>query len=207
MPDEKFNPLIQCCDHVPERNVGAFVGWPYVNDYGRGIMHCCTGNAVRALYYIWEHILTYKQGQLHVNLLLNRASPWADVDSHIPYVGRVDVKIKQPVELSIRIPEWVAPDQASCSVNGQSRPLSFQGRYAQVGAVKPSETVTLTFPIAERTDEVLIIQRQKCTLIRKGNEIVHMVPLGTTYQRAHYRENQTRWKKVTRFVLGETIAW
>ena len=32
--------------------------------------------------------------RLSVNLLLNRASPWVDVDSHIPYEGRVDLKVK-----------------------------------------------------------------------------------------------------------------
>ena len=31
------------------------------------------------MYYIWQHILTYDQGRLRVNLLLNRASDWADV--------------------------------------------------------------------------------------------------------------------------------
>jgi hypothetical protein len=209
MPDASFDPLVQCCDRVPERNLGAFAGWPTANDWGWGIMHCCTGNATRALFYIWEHILTHQQGQLHVNLLLNRASPWADVDSHIPYSGRVDVKVKQPVELFVRIPEWVMPEKVRCLVAGEGRPLRFRGRYAQVGAVKAGETATLIFPIAERTD-VVSIEKHRYTLIRKGNDVVHVDPPGATYplyQRAHYRENQARWKKVTRFVANQQLVW
>ena len=62
-----------------------------------------------ALYRVWENILGYQNGKLRVNLLLNRASPWADVNSHLPYRGQVDVKVKESVELSVRMPEWVMP--------------------------------------------------------------------------------------------------
>ena len=49
-------------------------------------------------------MLTYSGRKLRVDLLLNRASAWGDVESHIPYIGQIDVKIKKPVALSIRIP-------------------------------------------------------------------------------------------------------
>jgi hypothetical protein len=209
MPDETFDPVVQSCDHVPERNVGAFAGWPTANDWGLGIMHCCTGNATRALYYIWEHILHHQPGQLRVNLLLNRASSWADMDSHLPYVGQVDVKIKQPVDLSIRLPAWVTPDQVRCQVHGQDRPVGCEGRYVQVGPVQPGDVATLTFPIAERTEEVWI-EKARYTLIRKGHDVVHIDPPGRycpLYQRAHYRENATRWRKRERFVSHESLPW
>jgi hypothetical protein len=48
-----------------------------------------------------------------VNLLLNRASAWADLDSYIPYEGRVDVRVKRDCELAVRIPEWVKPELVS----------------------------------------------------------------------------------------------
>jgi hypothetical protein len=81
-------------DHVAERSVGAFAGWSTANDFGvetpkhpRSIQHCCTGNSARTMYYIWQNILTYDQGKLRLNLLLNRASEWVDVCSYIPYEG------------------------------------------------------------------------------------------------------------------------
>jgi hypothetical protein len=207
-------------DHVPERCVGGFAGWPSANDWqqdspgtfgypGSSIMHCCTGNGTRAIYYVWDNILHYKNGKLRVNLLLNRASPWADVDSFIPYEGRVDVKIKKASELSVRIPEWVKPEQAKCQVNGADRPLSWEGRYAVVGRVEPKDVATLTFPIFERTDKVRI-QQKDYTLIRKGNDVVHIDPPGKynpLYQRDKYRENKVRTKKVERFVAQQQIEW
>jgi len=212
-PVTPHNPMHQTTVRVLERNVGAFAGWPKANDwYGdvwEGIMHCCTGNSTRAIYFIWEKILTFDSGKLKVNLLLNRASPWADVDSHIPYTGQVDVKIKQPVDLSIRIPEWVKPEDVKAQVNGADRDLGWDGRYAVVGAVKAGDTAVMTFPIEERTDTVWI-EKEKYELARKGNEIVAISPPGRIcplYQRAHYRQDSTRWRKIERFVSNEVFEW
>jgi len=144
-----------------------------------------------------------------VNLLLNRASPWADVNSSIPYQGRVDVKVKKVYELLVRIPEWVKPDECACTVNDAERKLNWDGRYAKIGGVKPDDVATLTFPIFERTDEVSIEER-KYTLVRKGNDVVDIDPPGKyypLYQRAHYRENQVLWKKTARFVSQKLIDW
>ncbi len=199
--------------------MGAFAGWPAPNDWiyypehphawTRGIMHCCTGNGTRALYYVWDNILHYAEGRLQVNLLLNRASPWADVESHIPYAGQVDVKVRQPCELSIRIPEWVRPEQVRCQVNGTNRNTAWEGRYALVGPVKPDDLATLTFPIETRTDTVYV-ERQRYRLARKGNDVILIDPPGRNcplYQRSHYRENSTRWKRLTRFVTDTPIHW
>lgn len=200
-------------DRVIERAVGSFSGWPSMNDFVQGngwsIMHCCTGNGARAVYYVWKNILTHADGRLKVNLLLNRASRWADIDSHIPYRGQVDVKMKQALDLEIRLAEWVKPEDARCTVDGQPRKLTFDGRYAQVGAVQAGQTVTLTFPIPERTDRV-IVEKRPYTLIRRGNDVVHIDPPGENrplYQRGHYRQGETLWKDVRRFVPAQEIPW
>lgn len=199
-------------DRVAERMRGGFAGNPSVNDWcGRGtesgVGSCCTAYGCNGLYWAWEHILRYREGKLRINLLLNRASPWADVDSYIPYQGRVEVKIKKPVDLSVRIPEWVKAGQARCRVNGQDRNLSWEGRYAKVGDVRPGDLARLTFPIFERTDKVWI-EKREYTLIRKGNDVVSIDPPGVyrpLYQRQHYRQNEPRMRKVTRFVSEEAL--
>jgi hypothetical protein len=200
-------------DRVIERAVGSFSGWPSANDLVQGkgwsIMHCCTGNATRAVYYVWEKILTHEKGTLRVNLLLNRASRWADVQSHIPYRGQVDVKVKQDLDLGIRLPEWVKPEEARCTVNGKPRGLRFNGRHAQVGPVTAGQDVKLEFPIRERTDRV-IIEKRLYTLIRRGNEVVWIDPPGRScplYQRGHYRRGETLWKHVRQFVPDVEIPW
>jgi DUF1680 family protein len=201
-------------DRVPERNIGAFAGCPNPNDWYNGqsyhgIGHCCTANGAKVLYWAWERILRYHDGKLRVNLLLNRASAWADVDSYIPYQGRVDVKVKKPVDLSMRIPEWVKPAEARCRVNDRDRTLDFDGRYAHVGDVKPGDTVMLSFPIVEQTNSVQI-EKRVYAFVRKGNEVVSVEPPGKyfpTYQRLHYRTGEPRFMKVTRFIPERTIKW
>jgi hypothetical protein len=223
-PKLPIDPVSQSDDKVAERCLGCFAGMASPNDfYSPGVrgaqvpnskdtyifQHCCSGEATAALYRVWENILRYREGKLKVNLLLNRASPWADIDSFIPYEGRVDVKIKRACELSIRIPEWVKPGQTKCQVSGTDRTLSWDGRYAVVGKIEPKDIATLTFPIFERTDKVQI-QGKQYTLIRKGNDVVHIDPPGKycpLYQRDKYRENKARTKTVERFVAEQQIEW
>jgi len=208
-PETTLDAVVQTGDRVPERNIGAFAGWPSANDWGSGIMHCCTGNATRAIYYIWEHILSYDKGVLSVNLLLNRPSQWADIHSHIPYVGQVDVHVKKPCLLGVRIPEWVKPSDVDCRVNEEHRPVSWEGRYALIGEVQAKDAVNVTFPITERTVEVEI-EGQHYILTLKGNEVVNIEPPGRNcplYQREHYRQNVTRWRRVQRFVSDESLYW
>ena len=93
--------------------------------------------------------------------------------------------------------------------NGKPRKVSFEGRYALCGAVQAKDIVTLTFPISERTD-VVNIQGKDYTIIRKGNEVVHIDPPGKhhpLYQREKYRRNQVQWKTVERFVARKPIVW
>ena len=214
IPPSELDPLSETSEDVPERNVGAFAGWPTANDWfighGSGIMHCCTGNATRALYYIWEHMLDYHRGTLSINLLMNRPSKWADISSHIPYRGQVNVAVKRACkQLRVRIAEWVKPRQVSCKVNGKVRKLCWDGRYALVGSVKAKDEMTMTFPISERQVQT-DIESQHYRLIIRGNEVVDIYPRGRfcpLYQRDFYRNDQTRWKKVERFVSDESLLW
>ena len=190
-----------------ERNIGAFAGWSSANDWAirNGIMHCCTGNAVRSIYCAWEHTLDFDGTRLHLKLLLNHASRWADVSSYIPYEGRVDLEIKQACEsVMIRVPDWVEAGsrEVSCTVNDDGRDLLWEGRYVHAGSVMAGDSVVLTFPIAEMTVREFIGDGLY-TLVVKGNEVVLIDPPGMhcpLYQRAHYRRATPRWRKMRRYV-------
>ena len=210
----------ESADRAVERNIGAFAGWSTANEWGRSIMHCCTGNSTRTLYYIWEHMLEKEGGQLRVNLLLNRASAWADVYSFIPYEGRVELKIKAPCEkVLVRAPEWIGSGGAEIwgAVNGTVRTLRWEGRYVNVGDVKPGDVVVVTFPdfpfrgylqseraVQEKIGPVTY------TLTLRGNTVVAIDPPGTNgplYQRAAYRGDRVQWREVRRFVPDQVIRW
>jgi hypothetical protein len=219
-------------DRVGERNIGAFAGWQSPNDWVRftatrwglghaigakgqrlghvqGIMHCCTANGVRGVYDVWRNIVHASGDRVKVNLLLNRSHEAVDVDSHVPYAGQVDLHVKRACTLSVRMPGWVELGQVACSVGEAGRPLAFDGRYAQIGAAHPGETVRLRFPIGETTERVSINNRWY-HLVRKGHDIVFIDPPGKLcplYQRDHYRDNVTLWKTATRYVSEQALDW
>ena len=203
----------ETADQVPERNLGAFAGWSLPNDFCSleapgipAIQHCCTANCSRALYYAWNNILHRVSKNLYVNLLMNRASSWADVNSHIPYAGRVDVLVKKDCRLFIRAPEWVkADDNIECRIDGEKVRVQWEGRYLRLEAAKGGSLVTLTFPISRRTVKTTIAGKPY-TLVIKGNEVISIDPPGKNYpyyERGHYLEGKARFKKVVRFVPRE----
>ena len=200
-------------ERVLERTKGSFSGWAAVNDFVQGrswsIMHCCTGNGTRTVYYVWENILHYQDGELKVNLLMNRASRWADIDSHIPYKGQVDITVKEDINLKVRLAEWVEAEEAKCTVNGKRIKARMEGRYLVAGPVHPGDTVVVEFPIYERT-ETIIVEQKQYTIILRGNDAVAINPQGSNgpfYRRGHYRMGETLWRKATRFVPDEEIKW
>lgn len=223
MPENFFQPDRCTTDRVAERSRGSFAGWPSANDWVsredwwggdthnilHNVMNCCTGSGCRALYYVWQHMISHEDGKLSVHLLMNRASRWADIESHIPYSGRVDIKVKTPVDLEVRLPEWVKAGEAECTVDGEEKPLLYRGRYAVVGPVSRGQTVKMTFPIWERVEK-RTIEGFDYTFIVKGNDVVHVDPPGKyhpLYQRSHYRQGKTLYRKVTRFVADEELNW
>jgi hypothetical protein len=200
-------------DRVPERNLGAFAGFATPNDWaGNGfIMPCCTANGARTVYYIWESILDYDKGRLKVNLLLNRASPWVDIYSYIPYEGQVRLRIKKPcTEIKVRMPEWIAensPD-VKCLIDGKPSKFSWKGRYIDLGVANPGDIVTITFPISERTVKEKIVKKDY-TLVIRGNTVISIDPPGKycpLYQREYYRNNMS-WRPVRRFVAERVIDY
>jgi hypothetical protein len=204
----------ETADRLVERLRGSFAGWASGNEFANtiGIQQCCLGNSARTLYYIWQGILDRKGEDLRVNLLLNRASHWADVHSHIPYEGRVDLKIKKPCQrVLVRVPEWITSGSRGvlCKMNGVPRNVRWEGRYVNAGFAHPGEKLVMTFPIAERTVKETIGD-VPYTLTIKGNTVTTIDPpgkVGPLYQRACYRANRAPLRKVSRFVPDETIVW
>jgi len=205
----------QTADHVPEKNIGGWSGWAAPNEWATwlGIQHCCTGNAARGLYYVWEHMIDHEGDELKVNLLLNRASAWADVYSFVPYEGRVELKMKKDCRtVKVRAPEWVGNGDPAltCSVNGKTRPVHWDGRYVSIGSVAKGDKAEVKFPITERTVREKI-GPQTYTLVVKGNTVVSIDPPGKNgalyTDRAKYRGTTIGWNNVERFVAEKQLLW
>jgi hypothetical protein len=206
-------------EQVPERNLGAFAGWAAPNDFTRRylgyeatFMHCCMGNGTRAMYYTWERIVHYQDGDLKVNLLLNRASTWADIYSHIPYQGRVEVKVKKPCrEIRVRVPEWIesGSPHVKATRGGNSVSLTWEGRYVRTGPANPGERIVLSFPIETRTVKQTIAGTAY-TLSIKGNTVISISPGGENgplYRREYLGADNAPTIKVHRFISQQNLIW
>ena len=180
--------------------------------YEGTFMHCCMGNGTRAMYYVWEHILTYQNEELRVNLLLNRASPWADVHSYIPYEGRVEIKVKKPCrDLLVRVPEWIesGTPRVKATRSGQATSVVWEGRYVRTGLANDGDVVAVSFPIEIKTVKKMIAGNDY-TLEIKGNTVVSVSPGGENgplYRREYMKADKAPSVKVKRFVAEQSILW
>ena len=191
---------------------------------------CCTANGTEALYYAWESIVR-KSGEngVQVNLLLNRASPWIDIDSYLPYEGKVVLRNKTARWLSFRIPVWVDHATVKCSVNCERRSPSWIANYARIDGLHAKDTIVFTFPMDEETVNYTVLTEQqwttdprkdknppdstitfKCTF--RGNTLVDFSPRPDgrwylNYKREQYKQDKAPMKEVTRFVTPDIIKW
>jgi SAM-dependent methyltransferase len=190
--------------------VGQFGGWATANEwhdphFGPGIMTCCVGNCTRAFYYVWSRMLEYRDGELRVHLMLNRASPWADVKSHSPYEGKLEINLKVACNrVLVRAPEWIQPDgdEITATRDGEQIPLVWAGRYLNLGPGEPWQSIALTYPVPTRSVETSI-GGKPYTLTLKGNTVIGIDPPGQRiplYQRGVYRAEKAPLVRVGRYV-------
>ena len=198
-------------DRIRERMVGSFWGWMRANEglevadtkqgpklTSSGIMHCCTGNGSRTLYYVWDHIVTKNGDQVRVNLLLNRASRWLDVDSYLPAQGKVVLRIKDATKVAVRMPAWCDPTDVRVTVGDHAFKPVVHGRYLHLSLLKTGDRVTLTFPVPTRVVHRVIGDRPyKLTL--RGSTVVEIDPAGVAY-RLFDHEHAAKPVKTSRFI-------
>ncbi|MDP7741818.1 MAG: glycoside hydrolase family 127 protein, partial [Lentisphaeria bacterium] len=194
-----------------ERAVGCFSGWALPNDWGAMSMHgCCTGNASRTIYWIWDCIVTREDGIVKVNLLMNRASQWLDVDSYLPYQGRVVLKIKDAATAAVRIPEWTDRENVACTVGGAEHGYEWSGNYILIDGLTSGDVVDIRFPMVTQTSFRVIAADTTYKLTVKGYTVIDIEPKGEIcplYNRNACQGDTAPMKKVTQVVSNRRIIW
>lgn len=159
---------------VIDRNLGGFMGRATVTGYDSNmIMHCCTGNATQALFHAWESIVRDCGNNVtQINLLLNRVSPWLDIESYLPYEGKVVIKNRTSREIRVRIPLWVSHETVTYRVGaGESCKPSWMNNYMILRNLVAGDEVTIEFPIHERMESATL-DDQLYTLHFRGNTVI-----------------------------------
>ncbi|MDD5707291.1 MAG: hypothetical protein PHR35_15315 [Kiritimatiellae bacterium] len=185
---------------------------------------CCSPWGNMGLFFAWDGTLRHSNGVVRVNLLLNRASPWMDVDSYLPYEGKVVLKNKTAREAIVRIPLYVDLKTVTCGIGEQKARMEWLGRYLRIVDLKPGDTVTIEFPIEERTEFHAVSssvhkldphypQDVTYTCKFKGNTLIEIspdfLPTSPFYRErpAQYRAAKAPVKKVERFVTPAVLKW
>jgi hypothetical protein len=155
-------------------------------------------------------MLELQDEQVLVHLLLNRASPVADVLSYLPYEGKVEVHLKEKKELWVRIPQWASKEQVVCKTGKTRVDLNWNERYCSPGFVNSGEVVEIEFPVIEKTVNLEIGPVDARVIIR-GNTVVDIEPQGDIcplYQnRERYRTGRTTWSNKLWYALTTEVDW
>ena len=191
---------------------------------------CCSPWGAMGLFYAWEGTLRYANGVARVNLLLNRVSPWMDVNSYLPFEGKVILRNKEAKEAFVRIPLWTHVDKVACNINGKTVQPEWFGRYLHIENLKSDDVVTIEFPMEQwterwTTDETLLSGMPgwpgKVTrnYTFKGNTLVEISPPVPTWpldkgnwwlyqnRAGKYRFTKAPLNEVTRFVTPRCLRW
>ncbi len=232
-----YDPKNESNERVIERNVGVFMSDAthptLIPEHCLLYTICCTGNCTPALYAAWEATLRCRAGAAQVNLLLNRASQWFDVESSLPYEGKVVVRNKTARSLAVRIPRWVEMRSVLCRVNKADAAPVVAGRYLVLSRIEPLDVVTLTFPLETTTEAYTLKWRQSefwkestnpgpswqppkepsryvCTF--RGNTLVDITPRDAgpgypLYVRGSIKAGQAPTLQVTRYLPPVVPSW
>jgi hypothetical protein len=235
-PAGPFDPQNESTDDVVRRCVGAFFSDSThptrIPQHSLLATICCTGNCTPALYFAWDSIVRCADGNAQINLLLNRASPWLDVDSYLPYEGKVAIHDKTARRISVRLPYWVDRTALRCTVNGRRRDPLWAGRYAVLETLPPHAEIRLTFPVPATTERYHLAWKQSgfwqestnpgegwkpdrdrvftCTF--RGNTLVDIIPRDSgpgypLYERDTMKAAKAPMHTVERYIAPKLPAW
>lgn len=195
-PEHKTAPPRENDSDIIARNIGCFLGTsdPTIG-YPWWVM-CCNANCAVAMYKAWESIVRYSGGAAQVNLLLNRASAWLDVDSYLPYEGKVVLKNKTARQICVRTPKWADKRAIRCRLNQKDIPTHWAGNYLLISGLGPRDEVVVEFPMVETLEKYTeATYRQQYTCRFRGNALIDISPRAERprYEETNLEDDRTRF--------------
>jgi hypothetical protein len=161
----------------------------------RGASGCCSPAGVRALFLVWDNIVTREGELVKVNLSLNRVTKWVDVQSFLPYRGEVLVAVKEALDLAVRVPNWVKKSEVKVFLNGSSVSGEWAKDFIKLGGLKRGAQVLVQYPV-RRVVLTEVIMGHPFEVTWRGDTVVAISPSGTyepLYERSHL---DTDWVEV-----------
>lgn len=145
-----------------------------------GAEACCIGGGMRALYLVWRAAIAESGQETRVELGFSRSTPHVEVIGHEPWSGRIEVYLRSPRRLLLRVPEHVRPTEVRATVDGVEVSIPHRGRYAVFEELQPGHRVAIEYPLRPRAETYHIAGRTYQADWR-GNTLVEIKPAGERY--------------------------
>jgi hypothetical protein len=133
-----------------------------------------------------------------------------DVDSYLPYEGKVVLHNKKAHRVVVRIPSWLEGTPIVATINGRQITPVHEGRWLIMDGLAPSDTITLTFPVS-RTTSYSTIDGTRYTITFRGSTVVDISPrdagphIYPIYLRQAMDSDKAPMHMVRRFVPDDLI--
>lgn len=80
----------------------------------------------------------------------------AEIRSYLPALGRVELEIKTPVDVYVRIPQYVSPDGLQVTLDGSELPKRMVGSYLLVPKQAEDATLLIQFEQQAKIEKEMI---------------------------------------------------
>jgi hypothetical protein len=216
-PEQALYPGLRNTQDVIKRSLGIFFGTSFPNAVPQPwSMLCCTGNGTQGLYYAWEGSLRESGQTAQVNLLLNRVGKLVEVESWLPFEGRVRVLNKTAKIMAIRIPAWVDRGELRIQVGENEIEPGWINNRILLQDLPHGGDVSLNFPVKESQASYTINahseHEQVYTCTFRGSTCLEITPRDEEatsyplYLRDHLRAAEAPMKPATRHTADRIVS-
>jgi hypothetical protein len=133
-----------------------------------------------------------------------------DIDSYVPYEGKVVLHNKLARTALVRIPSWVESGEIESFVNDRAAKPVLTGRYLLFEKLKPADQIRLQFPLRESTRTYTIAGKSYNVSFR-ASTVLDITPhednpkVYPMYRRDYLKASKAPMKTVRRFVADRII--
>ena len=119
-----------------------------------GPIGCCNTANLRALHLAWKHGLERDGNKFYANLLFDRETDFAKLETGLPERGHLRVTIKADGDLYLRIPDW-ARHTVRYQPEATRDYASWVGPYQKIPGCKRGQKIVADFPLRRQRTEWL----------------------------------------------------
>ena len=212
----KEDTIVSSFKNIPQRSLGCYVGWGGINDFvhpaakrRKTVQNCCGPHCAYGTFLIWNNIVTKTKEGVWINLSLNRDTKWAQVNSYIPYEGKVEITMRTNADLHVRIPGNVNKNAVNVYVNGNKINKILQEGYIVVKNLKIGQQAVVEYPLEiEKKSEKVMGKEYK--LEWKGDTVINISPSGKIapfFKRTELKTAKAQFEKTKYNNTESPVNW